>query len=83
MSNHWDEEDWIKNNRMSNDALNLRCNTLGPHISKEDTTFCKYIPTEIKFAITLYYLSGASDYRTIAYLFGLGRSIVYTQFVNR
>ena len=39
MSNHWDEEDWIKNKRMSNDALNLRCNTLGPHISKEDTTF--------------------------------------------
>ena len=54
--------------------FNLFCNTLRPHISKEDTRFRKYIPAEIKLAATLYYLSGASDYRTIANLFGLDRS---------
>ena len=37
---------------------------------------CISIPAEIKLAATLYYLSGASDYRTIANLFGLGRSTV-------
>ena len=35
---------------------------------------CISIPAEIKLAATLYYLSGASDYRTIANLFGLDRS---------
>ena len=72
MINHWDEEDWIKNMRMSNDAFNL-CNTLRPHILKEDTRFRKCIPDEIKLAATLYYLSGGSDYRTINN-FGLDRS---------
>ena len=70
--NHWDEEDWLKN--MSNDAFNLLCNTLRPHILKEDTRFRKCIPDKIKLAATLYYLSGASDYRTINNLFGLDRS---------
>ena len=28
MTDHWDEEDWIKNMRISNDAFNLLCNTL-------------------------------------------------------
>ena len=74
MTNHWDEENWIKIVRMSNDAFNLLCNTLRPHISKEDTRFRKCIPAEIKLAATLKYLSQASDYRTIANLFGLGRS---------
>ena len=39
MTNHWDEEYWIKNMSMSNDAFNLLCNTLRPYISKEDTRF--------------------------------------------
>ena len=67
---------WYENIRMSNDAFNLLCNTLRPHISKEDTRFRKCIPAEIKLAATLYYLSGASDCRTITNLFGLGRSTV-------
>ena len=58
--------------RMSNDAFNL----YRPHISKENTIFCKCIPAEIKLAATLYYLNEASDYRTIANLFGRGRSTV-------
>ena len=72
--NHLDEKDWLKNMRMSNDAFNLLCNTLRPHILKEDTRFRKCIPDKIKLAATLYYLSGASDYRTINNLFGLDRS---------
>ena len=76
MTNHWDKEDWIKNMRISNDAFNLLCNTLRPHMSKKDTKFRQCIPAEIKLAATLHYLSGASDYRTIGNLFGLGRSTV-------
>ena len=53
---------------MSYNAFNLLSNTLRPHILKEDTRFRKCIPAEIKFAARLYYLSRASDYRTIANL---------------
>ena len=60
IANHMDEKDRIKNMRMSNDAFNLLCYTLRPHISKEDTRFRKCIPTKIKLDATLCYLSGAS-----------------------
>ena len=37
ITNHWDEEDWIKNIRMSNYAFNLLCNTVRPYILKGNT----------------------------------------------
>ena len=46
------------------------------HPKKECTRFRKCMPAEIKLAAALHYLRGASDYRTIAILFGLGRSTV-------
>ena len=76
MANHWDEEDRIKNMRMYNDVFNLACNTFRPHISTEDIRIRKCVPAEIKLPVTLYYLSGVNDCRTIVNLFGLGRSTV-------
>ena len=63
MTNHWNEEDSMKNMRMSHDDCNLTLtvHTLRPYISKGDIRFLKCIPAEIKLAATLYYLSGASD----------------------
>ena len=49
--------------RMSNDAFKLLCNTLRPHILKEDTRFRKCVLAGIKLAARLYYLSETSDYR--------------------
>ena len=72
MTNHCDEGDWIKNMRMSNNAFNLLCNTLRPHIPKGDTRFRKCITAEIKLAATLFYMNGESDYRTVVNLFELG-----------
>ena len=74
MCNYWD--DWIKNIRMSKDAFNYLCQELSPFISKEDTNFRKCVPVKVRVAVTLYFLSGCSGYRTIANLFGLGRSTV-------
>ena len=49
---------------MRNKSFNLLCIILSPHISKEDTRFSKCIPAEIKLAAILYYLNGASNYKT-------------------
>ena len=73
MTNHWDEEDWIKNMRRPNNAFNLLRNTLRLHIPMEDTRFRKCVSAEIKLAATLFCLNGESDYMTV----------VNTQFVNR
>ena len=48
---------FLYNNGLRHERVNLLCNTLRPHISKEDTRFRKCIPTEIKLAAALYCLS--------------------------
>ena len=46
------------------------------HPKKNCTRFRKCMPAEIKLAAALHYLREASDYRTIAILFGLSISTV-------
>ena len=43
MINYWDEDDWIKNMRMSKEAFDYLCTELSLYISKEDTKFRKCI----------------------------------------
>ena len=61
---------------MSKEAFLYLCNELSPYISKQDTNFRKAVPVGVRVAISLYFLSGSNDYRTIANLFGIGRSTV-------
>ena len=49
---------------------------LSPHILKRDTTFTKVIAVRHGLAITLYWLADTAQYRTIANLFGVGKSTV-------
>lgn len=72
----WDERDWVENFRMSKEAFNRLCIELSPHISKKDTNFRKAIAVRHRVAITLYWLADTAKYRTIANLFGVGKSTV-------
>ena len=76
MVNCWNEDDWIKNIRMPKAAFNYLCKEVSPFMPIQDTNFRKSLPLEIKLVVTLYFLSGSADYRTIANLFGLGKSTV-------
>ncbi|XP_065668041.1 uncharacterized protein LOC136088280 [Hydra vulgaris] len=78
MVNCWNEDDWIKNIRMSKAAFNYLCKEVSPFMPIQGTNFRKSLPLEMKLAVTLYFLSGSADYRTIANLFGLGKSTVCT-----
>ena len=52
------------------------CNQLQPRLKHADTHMRKAIPTEQHLAITLWSLATPAEYRTIAHLFGVGRSTV-------
>lgn len=52
------------------------CNQLQPRLKHADTHMRKAIPTEQRLAITLWSLATPAEYRTIAHLFGVGRSTV-------
>ena len=52
------------------------CTQLQPRLGRSDTHMHKAIPTEQHLAITLWCLATPAEYRSIAHLFGVGRSTV-------
>ena len=61
---------------MSKEAFNRLCVELSPHILKRDTNFRKAIKVRHQVAMTLYWLADTAQCRTIANLFGVGKSTV-------
>lgn len=72
-----DDEWWKENFRMSQGTYHLLCNDLNNHIQRQFTRFRPPISVNARVAITIWRLSTNSDCRTIATLFGVGRSTVY------
>lgn len=72
----WNDKDWRENFRISKEAFEYLCAELSPFISKRDTNYRKAISARQRLAITLYRLSDTASYRTIANLFGIGKSTV-------
>ena len=68
--------DWSENFRMSKQTFMCICNELRGCIEKKNTAMRDSIPTEQRVAITLWYLSTGTDFRTIGHLFGVAKSTV-------
>ena len=84
-SNIWWEEvvkstftsrDWLENFRMSNATFLYVCNEIRSSVERSDTTMRRAISVEQRVALTLWYLSTGSDFRTIGHLFGVSKSTV-------
>ena len=71
-SDNW----WYSNLRMSKETFDVLCIELRPYLQRQDTTFRQAISVEGRIAITIWRLATNAEYRTIAELFGLGRSTV-------
>jgi hypothetical protein len=86
-SNHWweyivqgtfTEQDWKENFRMSQETYLYLCEQLRQELQPESTQLRESVPVEKRVAVTLWCLATTSEYRTIAHLFGLGKSTVCT-----
>ena len=84
-SAHWWEQvvnssftqtDWLENFRVSEETFLYLCNELRNSITRTDTAMRKAISVEQRVALTLWFLSTGSDYRTIGHLFGVSKSTV-------
>ena len=69
-------KDWLENFRMSQCTFNYLCDELRLAIEKSDTEMRKAVPTDIRVALTLWFLATGADYRTIGHLFGVSKSTV-------
>ena len=67
---------WKQNLRMSRDTFNIICNELRPYIQKKWTNMRSPVSVEERVAVTVWKLATNVEYRTLASLFGLGRSTV-------
>ena len=68
--------DWIENFRMSQETFLYLCSELRESVERNDTIMRKAIPVEQRVALTLWFLSTNTDYRTIGHLFGVSKSTV-------
>ena len=71
---------WNNNLRMSKSTFTYLCNQLSPYLQKQNTRMRECIPLEQRVALTLWRLATNADYRSVAQLFGLGRSTVCEVF---
>ena len=76
MNSSFTRTDWLENFRVSEETFLYLCNKLRNSITRTDTTMRKAISTEKRVALTLWFLSTGSDYRTIGHLFGVSKSTV-------
>ena len=67
---------WKDNLRMTQDTFEVLVTELRPLIEKKDTHMRKAVGVEERIAVTIWKLATTVEYRTLAALFGLGRSTV-------
>ncbi|XP_050337797.1 putative nuclease HARBI1 [Bactrocera neohumeralis] len=64
-----------ENFRMNRSSFDKLCDILRP-LQKMDTNYRKAVPIEKRVAITLFALGSSAEYRSIANMFGVGKSTV-------
>ena len=67
---------WRENLRMTRDTFQMICDELRPYLERQTTRFRQPVSVEARVAVTIWRLATNVEYRTIAGLFGLGRSTV-------
>ena len=65
---------WKENLRMSHSTFTIVCNELCPHIARQSTHLRETISVEQRVAVTIWKLPSNTEYRTLAGMFGIGRS---------
>ena len=78
--NHFTQEQWYENFRVTKDTFTIILNEIEGEISKQDTAMRKAVPARKKLAMILYYLASTAEYRTIANLFGVSRAFLCNCF---
>ncbi|CAG2195659.1 unnamed protein product [Mytilus edulis] len=70
----WSDLDWRHNTRISKETFSFLEEELGPHIKKKDTVMRSAVPVSKRLLMTLWYLGTQMDFRSLAALFGVGKS---------
>ena len=75
MKSTFTPQDWLENFRMSQHTFIYLCDKLQSSIEK-DTEMRRVVPTDVRVALTLWFLATFADYCTIGHLFGISKLTV-------
>ena len=70
----WAPNEWIENIRMCENTFRMICNDLRPVLKKKHTKLRAPITVEKRVLVALWRLATNIEFRTLAHLFGIGRS---------
>lgn len=68
---------WKANFRISKSTLNMICQRLTAGFNRQDTWYRRCIPLQKRVAMCVYALSSSAELRTVANLFGVGKSTLF------
>uniref|UniRef100_A0A672NM66 DDE Tnp4 domain-containing protein n=1 Tax=Sinocyclocheilus grahami TaxID=75366 RepID=A0A672NM66_SINGR len=74
INNTWTDREWLQNFRMRRCTFLMLCDTLRPWLTRQNTTYRKPVPVEVRVAICIWRLATNLEYRSISHLFGVGLS---------
>ena len=70
----WTPNEWLENIRMCENTYLMICNELGPVLERRHTNMRQSISVEKRVLVALWRLATNIEFRTLAHLFGIGRS---------
>ncbi len=72
-----DDKDWYDNFRMTKDVFELVNIKAAEYLKPKQKCVCLPFDTRKKVALCLYWLASTAEYRTVANLFGVGKTTVF------
>ncbi|XP_061486131.1 uncharacterized protein LOC133386491 [Rhineura floridana] len=73
---HWDDDLWLANFRMTRATLYETADLLRPHLERQGTNMRSAIPVEKRLAVAVWWLATMECYWEVAVNFGLGKSTI-------
>ena len=73
---YFTHQDWLQNFRMCKETFLYICDRLPTELERSDTVMRRSLTVQRRVAVCLWCLATPIEYRTIAHLFGIGRSTV-------
>ena len=76
MKETFSDDQWMENFRMTKATFEILCDDLRPSFSDHARPLREPLQLDHRVAIAVYWMASSAEYRTIANLFGVGKSTV-------
>ncbi|XP_048338978.1 uncharacterized protein LOC125425415, partial [Sphaerodactylus townsendi] len=73
----WNDEEWLKNFRMSRGTFQRIVDSLAPALRRQDTRMRAALPVEMRVGMAIWYLASPNSFREVRQQFGVGTTTAF------